>query len=43
MEKKKSHSTKIGMFGLAMVMVGNIVGVSFSTGRESLTYPWIRF
>ena len=35
MEKRRSN---IGFFAFAMVLVGEVIGVSFSTGREALTY-----
>ncbi len=30
--------TNIGIFAFAMVLIGEVVGVSFSTGREALSY-----
>lgn len=42
---KENKKTFIGVFTLAMALVGNVIGVSFSTGREVMTYfgnfgPW---
>jgi len=37
-ERKTKSEYRIGPFALAMALVGNIVGVSFSTGREAMTF-----
>jgi len=38
MQKKAKAAVTIGVFALAMTLIGNVIGVAFSTGREIMTY-----